>query len=1116
MTGRQRVAGVLVAAASLVGLVVASAGLAFGEGVPAAGAAALARQIREAAGVRSGLIVHLGCGDGKLTAALLAGSNCLVHGLDADAANVERARAHVRSLGLYGKVSIDRFDGKRLPYADNLVNLVVAAPLGDVRTEDVMRILAPGGVAYVKEGGAWKKTVKPHPGNTDEWTHFLHDASGNAVAHDEVVGPPRRVQWIGPPRHTRSHEHIPSLYALVSAGGRIFYIADETPAASIRQTPEWRLLARDAYNGILLWKRPIGAWFPHIVNWGQTPRHLQRRLVSVGDRVYVTLGLHAPLSAVDAATGETLKVYEGTRGTEEVVCHRGILLLAVREVTDERVAELKTWAELVKRDKSPVYVRETAEPLVKRLRTTESRGERTILAIQADTGRLRWKKTGPDAAGLRLSTLCAVGDRVFYQKGREVVCLDLETGRPRWSAPAAPLRVAYAGSVVCADGKSVTALSAETGKRAWTQPSSLCQIRDVFVAGGSLWIGGFKPWKGKASGKRGPAWGPYFATQRDLATGRMLKHVEPEGPGHHHRCWRNKATDRYILGGRRGVEFIDLVTGDVLWHSWVRGVCRYGVMPANGLLYAPPHACGCYIAAKLEGFHALASGPAKASSAKAVADGRAGTPAARLEKGPAYAENSDLKFQISDLKSQISGGESQISNLKSHISGGESQISNLRSQISGGESQISNLRSQISGGESQISNLKSQISGGKPQISGADWLTYRHDAERSGCTPSAVPAALRRRWQADVGGRLTGPTVSGGRAFVASVDEHSICAIDADSGKPAWRFTAGARVDSPPTLHNGRAVFGCRDGCVYSLRADDGKLAWRLRTARADRWITACGQLESVSPVHGSVLVRDGVAHLTAGRSSYLDGGIDLYRLQPDTGKVLSRTPIYSPDPETGRQPKQFGPAYMPGALGDILSSDDRYVYLRDMVFDPAGRTQQQGTPHLLTLTGFLDGSWPHRSYWLFGTRCSISTGCSGRDRNLVSARLLVFNGSTIYGYGRAALHWSNRLRDGPYRLFARNRSAGGEQWTAPVPIRVRAMVLADKVLFVAGPPADDGLQRRDERQGAVLMAISAADGKKLAEYTLDASPVFDGLAAARGRLYLAATDGKVICFAAK
>jgi outer membrane protein assembly factor BamB len=365
--------------------------------------------------------------------------------------------------------------------------------------------------------------------------------------------------------------------------------------------------------------------------------------------------------------------------------------------------------------------------------------------------------------------------------------------------------------------------------------------------------------------------------------------------------------------------------------------------------------------------------------------------------------------------------------------------------------------------------------------------------------------------------------------------------MDADSGQSIWRFTAGARVDSPPTLYQGRVVFGCRDGYVYSLRASDGELAWRLQIARDGRRIVAHGQLESASPVPGSVLVQNGVAYATAGRSSYLDGGIDLYRLEPETGRTLSRTPIYSPDPETGKQPKQFAPSAMPGARADILTGDGSGVYLRDMMFDKRGVGLPERKSHLFTLTGFLDDSWAHRSYWIFGTHCSISTGCSGRDRNLIFGRLLVFDESMIYGYGRRQIHWSNQLQDGAYRLFAVKRDEGTSQtsassrrgaarrspavepWTKPVTIQVRAMVLTDKVLFVAGPPADagNGPAGRDENKGALrkespglLMAISVSDGTELAQYQLDSSPVFDGMAAAYGRLYVSMEDGSLLCLA--
>ena len=53
-------------------------------------------------------------------------------------------------------------------------------------------------------------------------------------------------------------------------------------------------------------------------------------------------------------------------------------------------------------------------------------------------------------------------------------------------------------------------------------------------------------------------------------------------------------------------------------------------------------------------------------------------------------------------------------------------------------------------------------------------------------------------------------------------------------------------------------------------------------------------------------------------------------------------------------------------------------------------------------------------------------------------------------------------------------------------------------------------------KKGALLRAISAEDGTRLAEYELDCPPVWDGMAAAGGQLYLSTTDGKVMCFAGK
>lgn len=149
-----------------------------------------AQEILKESGIKGGLIVHIGCRDGKLTAAFRANDSYVVHGLDKSTVNVARARKYIRSLGIYGYVSVDKLQGNRLPYAENLVNLLVAEDLGEVSMAEVMRVLCPRGVAHVKRGTTWTKAIKPWPEDIDEWTHYLHGPDGNPVAQDRVVGPP--------------------------------------------------------------------------------------------------------------------------------------------------------------------------------------------------------------------------------------------------------------------------------------------------------------------------------------------------------------------------------------------------------------------------------------------------------------------------------------------------------------------------------------------------------------------------------------------------------------------------------------------------------------------------------------------------------------------------------------------------------------------------------------------------------------------------------------------------------------------------------------------------------------------------------------------------------------
>lgn len=87
-------------------------------------------------------------------------------------------------------------------------------------------------------------------------------------------------------------------------------------------------------------------------------------------------------------------------------------------------------------------------------------------------------------------------------------------------------------------------------------------------------------------------------------------------------------------------------------------------------------------------------------------------------------------------------------------------------------------------------------------------------------------------------------------------------------------------------------------------------------------------------------------------------------------------------------------------------------------------------------------------------------------------------------------------------------------------------MVKVGDRLIVAGPP-DLGkkdaniLQFSNEpealagfmgKKGVFLRVISATDGRNISECKLDALPVFDGISAANGRIYISLKDGTIEC----
>jgi outer membrane protein assembly factor BamB len=807
----------------------------------------------------------------------------------------------------------------------------------------------------------------------------------------------------------------------------------------------------------------------------------------VGDRVYVTLGIDAPLTALDAATGETVRTYDQSESTQEVIASDGVLFLLIKD-PPVKPGRYEITHRCMHKERNHV---------AEFWKWDGKAGK--VLAVEADTGRTLWDVTRPVVP----LSMAADARGVFFHDGERIVCLDRTNGEQKWASNPismksiiptnfGPTLVLHDDTLLFSGGdRSMTALSALTGRTLWQDkhpPSGHHSPEDLLVINGVVWAGDIAA--GKGSG---------VFTGRDPRTGQIKQQFAPDVKTYwfHHRCYRSKATDRYLLPSRTGIEFVDFEKEHWQTHHWVRGGCIYGIMPCNGLVYAPPHSCACYIDAKLYGFNALAPASATRKVPRDIPD------AGRLEQGPAY---------------------------------------------------------------NKIGNSKSKIE------NGSDWPTYRHDQSRSGFTKSSVSAKVGRKWNKHLGGKLSSVVVAGGKVFLASIDTHTVYALRAEDGDTLWSYTAGGRVDSPPTIYRGRVLFGSADGWVYCLRASDGALAWRFRAAPLDRRLMAFEQLESVWPVHGSVLVRNGVAYCVAGRSMFLDSGLRLLRLDPGTGRKISETVLDENDPQTGENLQVHVKGLnMPAALPDVLSSDGRYLYMRTQRFDLQGirlhiaqtevEDQSGDGAHLFSGGGFLDGSWFHRSYWMYGK--SIASGANGwflAGRVAPAGRILAAGESSVYGYGRLPEYyrWSTPLE---YHLFRADKKPEivsnltplskalrrtekcdvpvvkpTYDWSRQTPLYARAMVLADKTLFIAGPcdiideeevykrPEDPSIQDKLHEQvaaleggkGALLCAVSASNGERLSRYELETVPVWDGMAAANGRLYVSLENGDVLCLEGK
>jgi len=945
----------------------------------------------------------------------------------------------------------------RLPYAENTVRHLVCDEA--VAEQEVLRVLRPLGTARIKTESGWRELTKPWPDDIDEWTHWLHGPGSNPVAADRRVGVPRRLLWTATPRRSRSHEKSPSLTGMVSARGRLFYICDEAPVSVGGKLPDrWRLVARDAFSGALLWKQDVPDWGwqawspgePMNLRWGN-PRFIHRRLVAVGERVYVTLGYSAPVSVFDAETGKLVRVLTGTENAAELVVHKDILVLSVTAVPKSSTR---------------------AAPPVK------------LMAVDPETGRILWQ-TEPTAsqadfrlrgkkATLKQGRLTIAADRDFVAAATptEVVCHELATGKVRWRVSAKSKdhlgslvahggRVYYgqvdrpggAGTTICIDGSSGEELWQAQGAD-WTYGTSV----NIYLVGDETIT------RNAVRKSRDNAELVLF----DSATGRETRRIDVRAINskHHHRCYRNKATERFLFMGKEGVEVVDLRTGKVTVNRWVRGACLYGVMPANGLLYFTPEACACNQMNRLDGYGALA--PAASAAA----------PEHPLVKGPAY--DAPPSKANSAAWAQYRGGE-------------------LRSCCTDVTPAAGKGWSVSLGGK-----LTAPTSDGARLYFGRDDEVVALD-----CGDGKVV------WR--VPGRIDSPpSLYCGRAVYGTRDGWVHCRVAA-TGELAWSFRAApeerlilddSRIESVWPVHGSALVF---KGKVYVVAGRSSNLDGGLRISALDPLSGAVRassiffteqtiQSDYYEGVNNDILTTDGerifLKHMRIDAETLAVTRQQWWNFSGPDGKLkqYAKGPVNLPAEETRTTELSASAGFLDDELfGRVHMQLDRGETCNRICFDAErsyGIRHSVGAGHFQF---YVPGSGG------FPVLC-FDRGKQGQEPGRGGQPLAATD--PMPGLAGSKLRGKSPLDHGLV-------------WHRRIAVRPSALIAAGGRLYLGGGPdiADpaDPLKGVEWRAGGLLHVLAREDGSTVATRALSAPPVHEGVLAVPSGIFACLRDGSVV-----
>lgn len=699
----------------------------------------------------------------------------------------------------------------RLQLADDVVDLFVAMDAAMVPQSEALRVLCPGGQAWWK--AEW--ITKPFPGGTDDWSHPYHGPDNNPQSRDQRARAPYLTHFLAEPWYS------PMPLVTVAAGGRLFKAFGHI---AIKQR-EWPLLntliAQNAFNGTVLWERPL------------SPNFMIHRNAMIATPETLYLADDVSCKRIDAATGklrdEIVAPAEDGPVWKWLALEGGLLFALVgnQEAPDptvrgDRRARGWPWG-------PPLGAGYNSK-------TYPWGFGQTIVALDPATKRVQWRHREADPIDTR--AMCAAGGRIFfYCHGKSLAALDAKQGNVLWrtSDP----------EVLQAIGEHRFAQN--PGEGFATSSYAKCDAQAIYFAGPTrtdlaavsardgklLWRlpnGGNSQLVLREEGLY--AMGPKGSLRCDPQTGTVLETIGPRV-----NCTRatGSCDSIFVRGGRDGTMRYDLVTHTAQHLSPMRPSCEDGVLVAHGHLFWGPWMCDCNLT--LVGVVSLAPADPLPNP---------GTPALRT-----YRETPPVPFPIDSADwptFRANNGRTAVSSAR------------LPAKIRMAWSWQA---------PSKLPATAPVAAGGLVIVAGREGAVRALDATDG-----------HPRWTAYTGGAITyPPSLAEGRVYVGSGDGRLSC-LEAATGGPLWdyrpapaerRIPVYGSLASTWPVASGTLVEQGRVFAAAGIANHDGTYVVALDAARGTpRWLNShSGALDPESragvSVNGHLLLANGQLHLAGG-----------------------------------------------------------------------------------------------------------------------------------------------------------------------------------------------------------------------------------------------------------